>query len=128
MAMRHMPPPDDHATRELVLYIENDSRVYHQAYLPAVENLKKKAAKGKYDHLLAAKLFEYTAEHGAKAYAKEFGGTWNTMFNPATRRAVARELRDNFEGEYGSLIKTVAQPPISLAAIRFEKKLKKHLR
>jgi len=91
----------DIEARELKLYIDNDYELYSGGQRTSIiDNLLRKKNAGKYDHDLAAKLWEYYAESGAKKYAKDFGGTWHQIFDVPTRKAVARELRDDFESLY----------------------------
>ncbi len=85
--------------RELELFIDNDSTLYRQQYQPIQKNLITKMARGIYDHAKAVKLFGYLVESGAKKYAKESGGTWNTMFTVADRKQVAENLTRHFETE-----------------------------
>ncbi len=98
---------DPSAAQELLLFIENDGDLYRQQYSPINKNLTAKKASGKYNHDLAAKLFEYLVESGAKKYyvgsvgRKKLGDrSWSEMFPKALRAAVAKELRDKFEEEY----------------------------
>ena len=102
---------DEVSAKELYLFIENDSDLYRQQYEPINKNLTIKKARGVYDHALAAKLFGYLAETGAKyyeadgagrsRYARSTGGQgWSEMFPKKLREAVAEELRDKFEMEY----------------------------
>ena len=91
---------DSAAAQELKLFTENDGDLYHHQTTSILKNLATKKANGKYDHNLAAKLFMYLAESGAKKYAKEFGGVWNLMFPVTVRKEVADEWRDEFEDEY----------------------------
>lgn len=90
---------DKEAVRELVLVITNDGDLYRQRTTPMIENLKKKVAKGKYDRELAVKLWQYLADEGVRRYDKEYGSGRGSvsMLNPATRRAIAEELRDYYE-------------------------------
>lgn len=105
---------DEHAATELRLYLDNDQRFSPQSPQgqgrSIVLNLLRKMKKGNYDHALAPKLWGYLVESAAKAYAKEFAspGEWSQIFSPATRRAVAQELADDFQrdakaGEYAHL-------------------------
>jgi len=102
---------DPHAATELVLFIENTADLSpdgpsgqgHSVLLNAL----RKWRKGSYEPALAVRLFEYLAESGAKRYAHEFdhASRWSEMFNPATRRDVARQLEESFRnsaerGEY----------------------------
>lgn len=90
------------AARELELYAENTSVIYHRHTMPTVESLKRKASKGQYNKEKAVKAWEYVAEAAAKMYAKEFGNPsdWFRMFNPATRREVAGRLEVIYYEEY----------------------------
>ncbi len=95
---------DEVSAKELCLFIQNDGDLYRQQYSPINKNLTVKKAQGRYDHNLAAKLFGYLVETGAKKYVKEFGSgdmPWHEMFPKKLRDAVAEELRDGFEIEYG---------------------------
>lgn len=96
-----MPFDNDHAAaQELKLFTENDGDLYRQTTTSILKNLATKKASGKYDHDLAAKLFMYLAEAGAKKYAQEFGGVWHAMFPMGVRKEIAGEWRDEFEVEY----------------------------
>lgn len=108
---------DEHAARELELYIENDGDLYRQQYQPILKNLATKVARGVYDHAKAVKLFMYLANSGAQKYVKEYGSSlpWHEMFNTATRRAVAESLTRSFEtenalGNYSSFLPKKYQP------------------
>ena len=68
----HKEQADEDAVRELVLYAENDSRIYRNKTLPVIANLKRKVAKGVFDKELAVKAFQYVADDAAKQYKKEF--------------------------------------------------------
>jgi hypothetical protein len=92
---------DTHAVTELKLYIVNDGQLYRSQTTSIEENLRKKLAKGAYDHAEAKKLWGYLADAGAKKYSREFGGTWNVSFPPDVRRAVASQLADDFRAEEG---------------------------
>lgn len=96
----HKEQADEDAVRELVLYAENDSRIYRNRTLPVIANLKRKVAKGVFDKELAVKAFQYVADDAAKQYKKEFpaedDGTYDYNFNPATREEVARQLLDRY--------------------------------
>ncbi len=96
------PAVDQHAARDLELYIENDGQLYRSQTTPILANLAKKRRAGKYQHDLAVKLFGYLVESGAKKYAQETGGgqPWNKLFDVPTRRAVAESFTRSFETEY----------------------------
>ena len=65
--------------RELFLYATNEEALYRQMIKPAIENLRKKVAKGTYDADKAADLFYYTADRAAKMYNKDFGGVFTVQ-------------------------------------------------
>lgn len=90
---------DKDAAGELHLYITNDGQLYRQQHEPIIKNLLKKIKRGVYDSDRAVEAFAHLAYSGAKKYIKEFGGDIST-FSKATRLAVARALRDEFEDEY----------------------------
>jgi len=96
---------DSDAMSELELYIENDGDLYRQTFMPIINNIKRKIKSGKYNHLLAPKLWMYFVENGAKKYGKEFGGTWNEIFTKKDRMILAQKLADYYydriiQGEY----------------------------
>lgn len=102
---------DSHAATELVLFIENTADLSPDGPQgqgrTVLLNALRKWRKGTYEPALAIRLFEYLAEAGAKRYAHEYdhSSRWSEMFNPATRREVARQLEESFRssaerGEY----------------------------
>ena len=96
------PPADKEAARELFLYAENNSDLYHQQYIPIVRNLVKKFHKGTYDKEKAVKLWMYYVEANAKHYAKNHSSQvsdWKYLFNKNTRLAVAREFEEYVKTE-----------------------------
>jgi hypothetical protein len=104
-------PLDEHAAKELELYVENDADLYRQQYMPINKNLITRMARGVYNHMLAVKQFGYLMESGAKKYAKEYseGKDWHQIFSPATRKHVAELFTNHFEteaklGNYDSLL------------------------
>lgn len=104
-------PLDEHAAKELELYVENDRDLYRQQYTPINKNLVTKMVRGVYNHAGAVKLFGYLMESGAKKYAKEYseGKDWHQIFSPATRKHVADIYARHFEteaelGNYDSLL------------------------
>jgi hypothetical protein len=60
-------------SRELLLFATNDSRLYFQSIIPAIENLKKKYQKGTFDKEKAADLFYYVATAASNKYFKDYG-------------------------------------------------------
>jgi len=111
-------PADPTAARELELYIDNDSQLYHSQFIPIVKNLMLKRRNGVYNRELAVKLFMYLMDAGAKKYVAEFGTRGqkiDSMFNRNTRLQAARAFRDSFEteaelGNYDRLIGPVSNP------------------
>lgn len=89
---------DSIAMDELELYIENDSDLYRQQFIPIIKNIKRKLKSGKYDHKLAPKLWLYFVENGAKKYAKEFASPseWKDMFVKSDRMILAQKLADYY--------------------------------
>lgn len=100
-AIRNAGVADEHAARELYLFATNDSDLYRQQITPINKNLITKKARGVYKTELAVKLAMYLMENAAKKYAREFGGTWNEMFNVPTRKEAAKEFVEHFENEAG---------------------------
>lgn len=72
--MREAYQDDEDALQELILYAENDSRLYDvlmKTYLPA---LQKHVKRGQYDPTKAVKLMEYYYTNYVRpAYKREFG-------------------------------------------------------
>ena len=77
--------------RELLLYADNDGRLYAISFKPIVETLRRHLNKGRYNPTLATKLWMYHAERAAKAYEKEFlnPGEWKTVFPKSARKEAA---------------------------------------
>jgi hypothetical protein len=93
---------DETAANELLLYIENTAELMGPRSIGASvrDNLLRKMKRGRYDHALAPKAWQYVVDQGAKSYVKEFGGgPWHVAFNAATRREVAKELAESFKAE-----------------------------
>lgn len=91
---------DDAAARELVLYAENDGRLYTQMVQPIMQNLARKLAAGRFDRDLAVKGMGHLADAAAKAYTKEMGGgSGFGAFSAATRRRAAADLLDGYMEE-----------------------------
>lgn len=94
----------DHEYRELQLYIDNDYELYRQRQ-SIEENLRKKAAKGRYDHKKAPKLWQYMVDAGARKYVKDFGGSVRTMFPKKLREKLAADYAAEWRAENKMLIK-----------------------
>jgi hypothetical protein len=98
---------DEHAARELSLYIENEYALIGKATSIGKSidaNLRKKVASGRYDAALAPKAWQYLIDEGAKRYVKALGSRddglgSSTMFSAATRRQVAEEFARAWEQE-----------------------------
>lgn len=87
--------------RELLLYIENDGDLYRQRHMPIIKNFVRKLAAGKYDHRKAIDGFMYLVDDGAAKYNEQIAGGKRSMtwISKSSRRKVAEELVDSFEGE-----------------------------
>jgi len=83
--------------RELKLYIDNDSNIYRQRYMPILKNLSKKKKKGNYQKGLASKAFLYLVDEGAKRYTREYGGNVRDVFPKRQRQMLAKDYVDEFE-------------------------------
>jgi hypothetical protein len=84
---------DPDAVRDLVLYAQNDGRLYERLAQPLMLNLARKLAAGTFDRALAVKGMVPLADAAAKGYTKEFGaGSGFGIFSAATRRAAAADL------------------------------------
>ena len=99
---------DSDATNELDTFIMNNERLYRQRFMPIISNIKRKLAKGIYDHEKAQKLWMYLIDDAAKEYVKEYGSQQDDvkdMFPKETRLHLAsvmsqRELDNIKQGEY----------------------------
>lgn len=93
---------DEAAATELQLFIDNDGDLYRAQTQSIHANAAKKVASGKYDPVLAIKLWRYLVDAGAKKYAKEFAspGDWSTMFNVPTRDLVASRMSTEWFEEH----------------------------
>lgn len=98
-SMSKPQPADEHAAKELELYVENDGQLYRQMFQPIVKNLANKMAKGEYVPERGVKAFRYLIDEGARKYVKEFG-SGERIFTPATREMVARIFERSFRGEW----------------------------
>jgi hypothetical protein len=82
---------------ELILYTDNDSRMYGMKKAHWL-NLLKKKRKGVYEAEKGRKAFMHLANAGAKAYAKEHGrvSEWHRMFPMDDRREAAKHWEQQF--------------------------------
>ena len=83
--------------RELKLYIDNDTDLYRQRYIPLLKNLSKRKKKGQYRKSLASKAFMYMIDDGAKRYVKSYGGDARDMFPKRQRQMLAKDYVEEFE-------------------------------
>ena len=60
-------------SRELELYMENTRDLYFRCIIPAINNLKKKMARGVFDKEKATILFYHVATKASEAYNRDFG-------------------------------------------------------
>ena len=86
--------------KELKLYIDNDSSLYRQRYMPILKNLSKKKKKGRYRKTLAQKAFMYLIDDGAKRYVRSYGGNARDVFPKRQRKQLAKEYVEEFEQIY----------------------------
>jgi len=98
LSHRHREEPNEHEVRELQLYVENDSRVYHSRLIPIYKNFQRKKANGTYEHELAVKGMMYAVNDSNKNYKNDFGYS----FTVSVRQAVARNMVNFFEDEYSA--------------------------
>ena len=82
---------------ELKLYIDNDSSLYRQRYMPILKNLSRKKKQGKFRKGLAQKAFMYLIDDGAKRYTREYGGNVRDVFPKRQRKMLAQDYVDEFE-------------------------------
>ena len=93
---------DEHAAKELELYLDNDSRFSMDAPsgigYSVRENMLRLQKRGKYNHALAPKGWLHVVDAAAQSYAREFDDAkrWHVIFNAPTRRAVAKSMADEF--------------------------------
>ena len=90
---------DKDAVRELILFAENDYRLYdtlHKVYLP---NLEKKAKKGIYNKEKAIKLIEYYYQNYVRpSYKRQLGD--DIKLNPESRKSFSKHFVEVLEDEY----------------------------
>lgn len=98
MKHRHYEAPNETEVRELELYVENDSQIYHSRLIPIYKNFQRKKANGTYKHELAVKGMMYAVNDSNKNYKKDFGYS----FSVPVRQAVARKMVKFFEVEYSA--------------------------
>ena len=87
--------------RELTIHADNDRHLHMSSHEPIMTNLRKKVKAGKYDPVLAKKLWRYHADRAAQDYAKKHGdGThWSKMFTAKHRDEAASHWEEMHRGE-----------------------------
>ena len=89
---------------ELILYIDNEEKLYPQKQ--AIQrNLYKKKRKGEYERDKGRKGWLHLVNAGAKEYVRVLGSPgdrWHTMFTPDSRREAAAEYERRFRDDYDS--------------------------
>lgn len=93
-------------SRELYLYATNNGDLYRQQIQYIENNLKKKLAKGIYNHDKAAQAFYYAADNASRLYNRDFGYS----FSVTDRWTAAVDMADDFILENAT--------PAELSAIR----------
>lgn len=92
---------DAEVAYDLVLWIENDPKVYRKL-VSIVKNIQKKMKSGKYNHLQAPKLWMSLVDDGVKSYTKEMGITpkeANETFTKKIKLSVSKTLADRYKIE-----------------------------
>lgn len=111
---------DEDAARELVLFTENDAKLWGPGNTQGAsirENIARKLKSGKLDVSKLPKLFEYLMDSAAKAYEKDYGG--HNLFNAATRRLAAKDFAEQYVDELkatGLLTRNGAPQVITVSA------------
>tara|TARA_R100000030_G_C3144580_1_gene96606 strand:+ start:139 stop:477 length:339 start_codon:yes stop_codon:yes gene_type:complete len=82
---------------ELKQYIDNDSSLYRQRYMPILKNLSKKKKKGQFRKNLAQRAFMYLVDDGAKRYVRSYGGNHLDVFPKRQRKQLAKDYVEEFE-------------------------------
>lgn len=86
--------PTQEAT-ELYLFATNDGDLYRQSITPAIENLKRKVAKGIYDQNKSIDLFYHIATAASNKYQKYYGYS----FSVGDRWTAAVDMAEHYKEE-----------------------------
>jgi len=86
-----------HELTELDLYLDND-RFMHVRKKSFIDSVKRKIAAKRYDARLAAGLWQYWVDEGARRYAKEFHVDIRKMFPLALREHLAKIVAKHEHG------------------------------
>lgn len=81
-----------HESRELYLYATNHGDLYRRQISAIENNLRKKIARGVYDHNRAVDAFYYAADAASRLYNRDFG--YN--FSVTDRWTAAVDMADDF--------------------------------
>jgi len=87
---------------EVIIFAENDSKMYEALMKNYLPNLQKKVLAGKYDPEQAIKLLEYYYTNYVRPYMKlprNYG--FDPKLNPDERKLFAKYFRDKLYNEYG---------------------------
>ena len=89
---------DEHAVRELYLFIENERSLQRQRD-SIIKNIVRKMKSGKYDHKKAPKLWSYLVDNGAKEYDNLNSSPGVKTFDKETRWSVAIQMANEYRAE-----------------------------
>lgn len=100
------PHVDKVVSRELELFIENDSDLYRQMVFPITLALARRIVNKTYNPELSVKAYENLVEDGIRKYSKAYG---KITANPATRNHTAKELKEIYLGEVKEVAKRMSE-------------------
>ena len=101
---------DNHAIRELILFAENDRKMYDALMNNYLPNLQKKKLAGTYDRAKAVKLLEYYYQlYVRPAYKRLYG---DIKLNPAERKVFGKHFADYLHEKFISKIKVPAKKTV----------------
>lgn len=83
---------DSAEAEELVIFATTSSEPIYKKLRQAAYALGKRLYQGTYVEEKALVLMKHIADAAAKQYAREYGGSWNSMFSPKVRAAAAARL------------------------------------
>ena len=83
---------------DLELYIDNESDLYKEVWIPITTELTRKKDAGTYSHEDAATAFMFLIVDGTRKYLKEFP---DSSISKDVQRETAESMRDRFEVEHG---------------------------
>jgi hypothetical protein len=95
---------------DVIIFAENDSKMYDALMTNYLPNLQKKVLAGKYDPEQAIKLLEYYYTNYVRPYMKmPRNAGYDSKLNPEERKAFGKYFRDQLWNEYG--LKQLAKKP-----------------